>query len=246
MEYWSALGIGLVGSLHCIGMCGPIAIALPNTPGTRLKYTLGRIAYNIGRTMTYALLGLACGFVGQTIMVGDYQQGLSIALGILILLAVFTPSTYTTKLVGNTGHSRLFAGLKSLWGRMFGRNSVSALFVVGILNGFLPCGLVYLALAGSIATGAPVKGAIYMALFGIGTLPVMMAISLLGTLVGVKFKQNLRRLLPAAAVLLAVLFILRGMSLGIPYVSPKMSQQHGETKVECCHHEQTVDSTFTK
>ncbi|MEZ5358130.1 MAG: sulfite exporter TauE/SafE family protein [Candidatus Zixiibacteriota bacterium] len=246
MEYWSALGIGLVGSLHCIGMCGPIAIALPNVQESRFKYTLGRIAYNLGRTLTYALLGLACGFVGQTIMVGDYQQGLSIALGILILLAVFTPSKYTKKLVGNTGHSKLFGSLKNLWGKMFGRSSVGALFVVGILNGFLPCGLVYLALAGSIATGAPVKGAIYMALFGMGTLPVMMVISLLGTLVGLKFKQQLRRLLPAAAVFLAVLFILRGMSLGIPYVSPKISKQHGETKVDCCHHETMIDSTGMK
>lgn len=246
MEYWSALGIGLVGSLHCIGMCGPIAVALPNVQDTRLRYTLGRIAYNLGRTLTYALLGLACGFVGQTIMVGDYQQSLSIALGVLILLAVFTPSKYTQKLVGNAGHSKLISRLRGLWSRMFGRSSIGALFVVGVLNGFLPCGLVYLALAGSLATGAPVKGAIYMALFGLGTLPVMLAISILGTMVGVKFKRHLRRLLPAAAVFLAVLFILRGMSLGIPYVSPKISQDKGETTVDCCHHNMPEKDTAGK
>ncbi len=243
MEYWSALILGLAGSLHCIGMCGPIAVALPIGQDSRITYTIGRFAYNIGRTITYAVLGLICGFVGQTIIMSDYQQGLSIALGVIILIAVFTPSKYTGKLVGSTGNSRLFAKLKSLWGRMFSKSSVGALFVVGILNGFLPCGLVYLALAGSIATGSPQKGAIYMGLFGLGTLPVMMAISLLGTMIGLKFRQRLKRLVPVAAVCLAVLFILRGMSLGIPYVSPKITQDKGETKVSCCPHTAIEEET---
>ena len=237
VELWSAFILGLAGSLHCIGMCGPIAIALPIGEGSRFTYTLGRIGYNVGRAITYAILGMICGFVGQTILMGGYQQGLSIALGILILLAVFVPGKYTTKLVGATGHSRLFDRLRGLWSRMFAKNSVGALFVVGLLNGFLPCGLVYLALAGSLATGAPVKGALYMAVFGLGTLPVMLAISLLGTMVGLAFKARLRKVLPVAAVFLAVLFILRGMSLGIPYVSPKISEQGGKAEVSCCHHE---------
>jgi len=243
VEYWSALVIGLAGSLHCVGMCGPIAIALPIGQDSRLMYTIGRVAYNIGRTLTYALLGLVCGFVGQTILMSDYQQGLSIALGVIILLAVFTPSKYTSKLVGKSSNSKLFGKLQDVWGRMFRKSTVWALFVVGLLNGFLPCGLVYLALAGSVATGSPQKGAMYMGLFGLGTLPVMMAMSLLGTMIGLKFKQRLRRLLPAAAVCLAVLFILRGMSLGIPYVSPKIEKDKGKAKVTCCPHTTIEEDT---
>jgi len=236
MELWTAFLIGLAGSLHCIGMCGPIAIALPTGESRLPAYVTGRVLYNIGRTITYSLMGLACGFVGKTILVAGYQRWLSIALGILILLAVFLPSKYAVKLTGAGWHSRQVGRLKKLWRHFFSKSTVGSLFVIGILNGFLPCGLVYVALAGSLATGAPLKGAAYMALFGLGTLPVMLAVSLFGTMIGLGLRQSLRRLLPVGGVILACLFILRGLSLGIPFVSPKIEQDaQGKTKVECCH-----------
>lgn len=232
---WTALVLGLAGSLHCIGMCGPIAIALPIGPGSRLNYTAGRMAYNVGRAITYALLGLVCGFVGRTILMAGYQQSLSIALGLLILLAVLLPSGLLAKITGLSFHARLMARLQGLWARMFSRSSISSLFVVGLLNGFLPCGLVYVALAGSIATASPLYGAAYMAIFGLGTLPVMFAMAMLGHMVGAGFRARLRRVVPVAGVLLAALFILRGLSLGIPYISPKLgSTMHGQATMDCC------------
>lgn len=236
MVLWTAFLIGLAGSLHCIGMCGPIAVALPGGADSKLAQLWGRALYNVGRIITYALLGLGAGLIGRTVHVSGYQQVLSIALGVLILLAVILPSKFGAILTGAKLHARLFQPFKKLWGKLFGRNSAGALFTVGLLNGFLPCGLVYVALAGAISTGSVVDGALYMALFGVGTFPVMLTVSLLGRLFGSRLKSRLRQLIPIGAVLLGVLFIMRGMSLGIPYISPKMNQNdQQQTEVKCCH-----------
>jgi len=236
MEIWTAFVVGLAGSLHCIGMCGPIAIALPSAGMGRARLLLGRVTYNAGRIITYSILGLGAGLIGQTVHVSGYQQVLSIVLGALILLAVILPSRFGALLTGAKLHARLFEPFKRLWARLFGRDSIQALFVVGLLNGFLPCGLVYVALAGAVTTGSLYGGVMYMAVFGLGTFPVMFAMSLVGRLLGTGFKAKLRRLVPVGAIVLAALFILRGLSLGIPYVSPKIEQhQDGTTEVHQCH-----------
>jgi len=232
---WTALVLGLAGSLHCIGMCGPIAIALPTGQGSRFSYVLGRFTYNLGRVITYALLGVVCGFVGKTILMAGYQQTLSIVLGVLILLTVLIPSGLLAKLTGASFHARIVGKLQHVWAKMFARNSTGSLLVVGILNGFLPCGFVYVALAGSIATASPEGGAAYMILFGLGTIPVMFAMALLGKLVGTGFRSKLRKVVPVVGIVLASLFILRGLSLGIPYISPKLgSDMHGQATMDCC------------
>jgi len=253
MELWSALLIGLAGSLHCIGMCGPIAIALPTDIQSRWQLLLGRILYNIGRITTYSVLGFACGFIGQTIFLGGYQQGLSIALGVLILLSMILPSKYGAYITGAKFQGWIQLKLKHIWQKMMQKRSPGSLFVIGILNGFLPCGLVYIALAGSISTGSPVNGMFYMALFGAGTFPVMLAVSLVGKIIGQGVRRKINRLVPIGAVLLALLFIARGLSLGIPYISPKFeTNEKGETTASCCDHkspitdENIIDSTDIK
>ena len=182
MELWSALIIGLAGSLHCIGMCGPIAVALPVGKTSRIRHLTGRVVYNSGRILTYAVLGLGAGLIGQTVHVAGYQQLLSIALGVVILMAVIVPSRFGALLTGAKLHARLFEPLKRVWSRLFGHGSIEALFAVGLLNGFLPCGLVYVALAGAVITGGPLEGALYMAVFGLGAFPGMFAVSLAGGL----------------------------------------------------------------
>jgi sulfite exporter TauE/SafE len=244
MELWTGFIVGLAGSLHCIGMCGPIAIALPIKDIPRIKLIIGRVLYNLGRLITYSILGLIFGFIGQSFFIGGYQKTVSIILGILILLTLLLPSKYAAFLTGAGLHGRMTMRMKKWWQYFMGKKSIGALFVIGILNGFLPCGLVYIAIAGSISTGSPLGGALYMALFGLGTFPVMLIMSLVGKVISFKFKVKIRKLLPAGAVLLAALFILRGMSLGIPFVSPKIEQKNsGETGVSgCCH---PADSTHT-
>lgn len=237
MELWTAFLIGLAGSLHCIGMCGPIAIALPTGDVTPLTLLSGRLLYNIGRSITYGIMGLVAGLVGQAIYVGGYQQMLSIALGILLLLAVILPGRFGALLTGSKFHARLTTKLRTVWTRLTASSSQSSLFAIGLLNGFLPCGLVYVALAGAVSTGNSLTGGLYMVTFGLGTLPVMLAMSLAGRLLGAGIRRRMRQLLPVGAVVLALLFILRGMSLGIPYVSPKMQvDKAGEIKIDCCDH----------
>ena len=91
-----------------------------------------------------------------------------------------------------------------------------------------------MALAGAAATGGVVQGALFMSLFGLGTFPIMLATSLFGPLLGQGIRNALNRLLPVGAVALALLLILRGMSLGIPYISPDLSRQ-GTAQETSCH-----------
>ena len=124
MELWTAFLIGFAGSLHCIGMCGPIAIALPIGETSRIRLLLGRVLYNVGRILTYGLLGLGAGLIGQTVHVSGYQQIVSIVLGSLILLAVILPSRFGALLTGAKLHAKMFEPFKRLWARLFGQNSM--------------------------------------------------------------------------------------------------------------------------
>lgn len=103
---------------------------------------------------------------------------------------------------------------------------------MGLLNGLLPCGLVYVACAGATATGHPWSGARYMLVFGAGTVPLMLAISLSGRLVPSALRLKLRQAVPICILLVAALLILRGLSLGIPYLSPDLSSGPGGSS--CC------------
>ncbi len=242
MELWTAFLIGLAGSLHCIGMCGPIAIAISPAAGSRPKQIFGLVLYNLGRSVTYGVIGLAAGMVGRTVHVAGYQQGVSIGLGVLLLLAILLPSRFGALITGTRIHARLTVLISKAWNRLMGENSARSLLAIGLLNGFLPCGLVYVALAGAITTGGAIAGSLFMIMFGLGTLPVMLAISIAGRLLGDGFRSKLRRVVPIAGVMLAVLFILRGMSLGIPYISPKeQTTESGQTTMDCCH--KSVENT---
>jgi uncharacterized protein len=229
MELWTAFILGLAGSLHCAGMCGPLALALP-APHRRLPvFVAGRFAYNAGRVLTYCLLGLAFGLVGQVFTFAGFQQSMSIALGIALLAGLIL----SPRLVRWSPITRLVNLLKGRMSGLLRQRSLTALAVLGLLNGLLPCGLVYVACAGAAATGNLVRGAEYMALFGIGTIPMMLAISLSGSLVPMRIRLRLTKAIPVAVGLLAALLILRGMSLGIPYVSPNLSG--GQGGAACCH-----------
>lgn len=240
MEVWTGLVVGLVGSLHCIGMCGPIVAALPQGDGGRLAFIGGRLLYNGGRVVSYALMGLVFGLIGKTIFIAGYQQVLSIAIGALIILAVILPARYGQKLIQVAGLGKLYALISRMWARLFRSSSGYSLLSIGILNGFLPCGFVYVGIAGAVATGSALRGAGYMALFGVGTIPIMLAFALIGNVVGQKFRRAFSRAVPLFAVALALLFIARGLSLGIPFISPVLAQNQQTHQVEssCCKEHQ--------
>ena len=221
---WAGFLFGLLGSFHCVGMCGAIALALPGAAGASpLRYAAGRLLYNLGRVSTYATLGAGAGLVGQSLRLAGVQQSLSIASGVLILLLVAVPERYSARLAGMLGFGRPLAWVKTTLGRLFQQSSLPALYATGVLNGLLPCGLVYLALAGALSAPGVAGAAAYMALFGLGTLPLMLGLSLSGRLVPLAWRGRMRQAVPYAASGLAVLFIVRGLGLGIPYLSPQLS-----------------------
>ncbi len=237
MLYYSALLVGFLGSLHCIGMCGPIVLALPQKHSGKYALLQTRLLYNFGRVLTYAVLGLIVGLLGKGLMLAGTQQLVSISIGVIILLVMFLPRRISYQLEHYSPFKGVVHALKKGFGKIFKSKGKLAFLWLGLLNGLLPCGLVYLALAGAIATGELWGGALYMTLFGLGTLPMMLGISLLGDFIKPSLRSLLyRRLVPVFTVMLALMFILRGLNLGIPYISPEIHQSHaGGVEMECCH-----------
>lgn len=225
---WPAFILGAAGSLHCVGMCGPLALALPGN-ANRSRFITGRLLYNAGRVVTYAALGAIFGLIGETLVLAGLQRGLSIAAGVILLgwlILRLRPGLFTSAQIFIP---RLIAPLKTALAKQLRERSFTALFAVGLLNGLLPCGLVYLALAAAAATGTAANGALSMIVFGSGTIPAMLAVSLFGQTLHAGIRAKFQRAVPVFVAALAVLFILRGLSLGIPYISPDLAVAHS-----CC------------
>ncbi len=237
---WAAISLGLLGSLHCVGMCGPIALSLPVQGKSQSSRFVSILIYNAGRIITYSALGALFGLVGQGFAIFGLQQILSIVLGVIILLSVLLPGDLFAQFSFTSKFHQLFSKLKVSLGNLFQNRSTKALFYIGLLNGLLPCGLIYMAITGALASGSVINGALFMALFGLGTVPAMFSVAWFSNLISVKFRLGITKAMPYVVSVMAVLLILRGMNLGIPYISPKMAEQcHTEVttapKVECCH-----------
>lgn len=231
--FFTAFAIGALGSFHCIGMCGPIALSVPMGGKQGIAGFLRGLAYNLGRITTYAVLGLIIGFLGKQIMFGSFQQGLSIAVGVLILAFLILPRTITKKVDPTSKFAQLFIKLKGTFQGLFRSKSPVGPLVLGLINGLLPCGLVYVGLAGALAMADPLMSALFMAAFGLGTVPMMITVILAGDLISVQWRSKIRKLMPLMFAIMGVLFILRGMNLGIPYVSPKMEITPEGQTTEC-------------
>lgn len=216
----SALVLGLMGSFHCAGMCGPIAIALPLHGNTVPQKIFGGALYNIGRTITYGVMGAIFGLLGQGVELIGFQQKISVIMGALMIISVLFPALFKNQYSMDKSWFSFVGKLKKSIGKMFSIRSFSSLFLIGLLNGLLPCGLVYIAIAGAIGTGEVVLGSLYMILFGLGTIPMMLSISLAGNVLSLAIRNKINKLIPVLVVVVGVFFILRGLSLGIPYLSP--------------------------
>ncbi|HET7872865.1 MAG TPA: sulfite exporter TauE/SafE family protein [Terriglobales bacterium] len=231
MEYWTAFILGLVGSVHCAGMCGPLVLALP-APDRRVRFLAGRAAYNGGRIITYSFLGALFGAVGQSLVMIGVQRWFSIALGTTLLLSLLLGRSAAVSKTGRSTWSRLnllrpvtvaVDLLKSKMGALLRQRSLLSLLVLGLLNGLLPCGLVYVACAAAAATNRFSTGLVYMALFGLGTVPMLLAITFSGRLVPPSWRMHLRKAVPVSIFIVAAMLIFRGMGLGIPYLSPDLT-----------------------
>jgi sulfite exporter TauE/SafE len=212
---WSAFTLGFLGSLHCLGMCGPIAMALPLSTNEKRTVVLQSILYNFGRVSTYTIMGLVMGLLGWGILIAGYQKILSISLGIALILSAIFSYSLEKKLFGLTIFQRFFNRIKTRLANLLKFNSASNAYKIGLVNGILPCGLVYIALAGALASGNSVTGAAYMALFGLGTMPMMLG-AMLFTSFNKRFFFKFRKFIPLVLIIFGLYLIQRGWLLEVP------------------------------
>jgi sulfite exporter TauE/SafE len=225
------LSLGLFSSFHCIGMCGPLIAALPVSRFSAGRSSLSMVVYHCGRILTYIIIGLIFASLGRGIYIAGWQQFLSIALGAgMILIVAFSllsenlpPPRFITVL-----HQQVYRLMAIT---MKNRNR-SGLFFLGMINGLLPCGMVYLAIAGVFTSSQVWQGALFMGSFGLGTLPALALLSLFSYRISLPVRNAMKKLMPAVIVIMGILLICRGMNLGIPFLSPMLPSAPGEA-VHC-------------
>jgi len=225
--------MGTVGSLHCIGMCGPLAMALPmgnRSTGSRLS---GGMLYNLGRVLTYTWLGLVLGLPGGFLITPEIQSTVSIGFGAAILVYLILPSSIKKSLTQKSLFQGFFLSLRTQLGKLLSTPTNSSLFGIGMLNGLLPCGMIYIALTSSFLTGSVVNGGLFMAAFGLGTIPAMLSVVFLGSFLSQQVRMHLHKTIPIFLACMAALLVLRGLNLGIPYISPALPQEGGSSEVIC-------------
>ncbi|WP_344816042.1 sulfite exporter TauE/SafE family protein [Flavobacterium cheonanense] len=230
---YSALIFGLISSLHCIGMCGPIAMMLPVDRSNPTKKVIQIMLYHLGRLSAYASLGLIFGILGKGFYMAGIQQHISIIVGILMIVIVLIPERVFMKYNFSKPVYKLISNVKTSLGNQFKRKSPDALFTIGLLNGFLPCGLVYAALFGAIAMQNVTLGVTYMLLYGLGTIPMMSAVVYISNFLSIPIRSKMQKLIPVVTVIIGTLFILRGLGLDIDYISPSNMNLFVQANANC-------------
>lgn len=233
MEILTGFMIGLLGSFHCVGMCGPIALALPVHSNSQIIILISRVLYNLGRVVTYTILGALFGLFGHRLVLIGLQESISIIIGILIIVSVLAPSKIKRIITESKPYKYINDLVKESFSRLASSKSSKSFFWFGIINGLLPCGFVYVAIAGAVSTGGILEGSLFMMMFGFGTFPIMLGTSLLGKYINQGVRRRINKLMPVFALLLGVIFLLRGLGLGIPFLSPKLSSPIVQEEVIC-------------
>lgn len=230
---YTAFLFGLISSFHCIGMCGPIAMMLPVERNNQTKKVIQIITYHLGRLTAYGSIGLLFGLLGKGLFLAGIQQQLSIFIGVAMILVILIPE----KVFAQYNFSKPVYGwiskIKQNLGSHFKNKSFKSLFIIGLLNGFLPCGMVYVALFGAIAMQSASFGVLYMLLFGLGTVPLMSLVVYINSFITVPIRNRIQKVIPYVGIVIGILFILRGLGLGIPYVSPSNMSLFVQEKANC-------------
>jgi uncharacterized protein len=191
-------------------MCGPISLALPIAHYSRLYQYFAGIIYHISRTVGYILLGLLIGFIGQNFIPAFLQNWLSIVIGIIIIIRV----VYTKLLLVKNKPNLFVAFEKFVKNAMLYALQKRGLFsysILGIANAFLPCGVVYIAIAAAISFHNTLLSAVFMLGFGVGTIPLMLLLFFTGLQVKFEIKKYIKQLSPYALFFVGVLLVIRGL-----------------------------------
>ncbi len=235
----SAIGLGFASGFHCIGMCGPIALSMGLTKNQKANFYLQNLTYQFGRILTYSILGAVLGIIGQSFELAGFQKYLTVLVGLLlIVMAIFSfgGKDFATKI---PFVSRGLLKVKMKLGKILQRPDYKSRFATGILNGLLPCGMVYMALTASLAAGGILQSSFFMFLFGLGTFPFMFTVVFLGNFITTAFRVRILKVIPVMMILLGGLFVLRGLELGIPYVSPHSESLHVNHSTDGFHIDHT-------
>ena len=212
--------LGVTGSLHCIGMCGPLSLALPMHHLSKAGKFFSLLIYQFGRIITYSLLGALVGLAGRGFWRTGYQQWFSIGLGILVLsLAVLY--FFFQRRINLPIIDRWYRFIQTIIIRILEqRTNPFGFLLLGMANGLLPCGMVYVATAAAVTFTEMTSSIGFMAAFGAGTLPAMMLVGLGGGMLSLSARKLFRKSVPVFIAATGLLLILRGMNLGIPFISP--------------------------
>lgn len=216
------MSIGLVSSLHCVGMCGPLALALPVQHLPKAVRLFSILCYHFGRILTYALLGTIVGVAGRGIYLAGFQQSFSFTIGIVVLALVLMYYVYHYAIQPRWMNGFFTTLQKWMLKILQSEKNAAGFLLLGMANGLLPCGMVYVALATAITGSTVDDSTLFMMLFGLGTLPAMLALSYFGHLISIKIRYRLRQAIPVFIAITGVMLILRGLNLNIPYLSPKL------------------------
>mgnify|MGYP005750095553 FL=1 len=232
---WTAIVLGFLGSFHCVGMCGPIALAVGGR--TNQKFLWNKVLYNLGRSLTYSLLGLAVGALGFSLSLAGIQQGISIGMGLLVVLLSLSYKK-ADQFLSVPSLSGAVLWIKSKLNQYLKSGSKTAFFSTGLINGLLPCGMVYMALVVAMGMQSPWMGAAYMFFFGIGTIPLLMGLMVSGSFLSPVRRQQFQKAIPYVGILIGILMVVRGLGLGIPGFSPELAVfDYGTQQIEItmCH-----------
>jgi sulfite exporter TauE/SafE len=228
----TAISLGLVSSFHCIGMCGPLALSLPLQSLSAPARTLALITYHAGRLLIYTTLGAIFGLLGRRIYLAGFQQVFSITLGSLILLHAILIRSINSPQASRI-IKKLYQPLQQLITTLWQSPGRRNFFLLGMANGLLPCGMVYLAIAGALSFGHIGESIAFMLFFGAGTLPALLLLSFSGRLIGINARVYIKKAIPGLVAIMGMLLILRGLDLGIPFISPALA--HNPAHPVSCH-----------
>jgi len=242
--------LGLTSNFHCIGMCGPIALAVPVNRKNNTTILFGALQYNLGRIISYAFLGGIVGMIGLSIHTFGVLQWLSILSGLFLIIYAwrkYLSAIFSQHLPALPIQKHLNAAL----GKVIRSKHPMKLSMLGMLNGFLPCGMVYAALLNALLTGEIAGSALAMIFFGIGTLPSMIGVIYMANKITPKLRAKFNKVVPYLITMVGLLIVLRGLNLGIPFISPVIKIEQPKTKnpnkensemtMECCHSKKSCD-----
>lgn len=225
--------LGVFGSFHCVGMCSPITLLLPFQRNNQWAKALQIGFYFIGKILTYCILGCIFAFVGRGILLREYQQDFSIFVGVfMFFVGLFQILNWRF----SGWQLPIFKGvnaLKKTLGKQLRSKNFFSTFFIGFLNGFLPCGLVYTALFSALSSPDITTTILYMACFGLGTSPLMILFIYLGNFLSLTMRKYLQKALPFLVMIVGILFIIRGLGLGIPILSPQTTELMLQENPDC-------------